>query len=581
VKTNRDASGTGADWPVEIDGGAVETPSDAVKKLRDRGGLDAAESFARRALAAEPDDARLHYALGNVLMKQDKTDEAVAQYIRAIALKPDYAEAYHGLGNALTYRGHFGTAIAACRKAVALKPDFPRALAALVHFKAHACDWGETQAGNEQLLAAMRRYPGEIPPFSLLSIPSTPAEQLICARQRARKLVDSSDRRFSHGRPKAARKIRIGYLSADFRVHAMAQLIVELIERHDRSAFEVTGYSIGPDDGSDMRKRLEIAFDHFVDLRSYDDGAAAERIHGDNIDILIDITGYTRYGRTRILAFHPAPVQVNLPGFPGTLGAEFIDYIIADPFVVPSDHQQFYAEKLVHLPYSYQPNDTKREISERTPSREECGLPPKGFVFCCFNNTYKITAAMFDVWMRLLLAVPGSILWLFEANALATENLRSHAAACGVDPARVIFGPKLDLATHLARYRLADLFLDTLPYNAHTTGSDALWLGLPILTCTGATYAGRVGGSLLRAAGLPELITSSLDSYAGLALQLACAPDRLVNLRRRLSSNRSSLPLFDMRRYTRDLETAFSEMWEIWCRGEAPRPIAVAAQRQA
>ena len=333
-------------------------------------------------------------------------------------------------------------------------------------------------------------------------------------------------------------KIKVAYLSSDFRLHPLSFLMAELFELHDRSQFEVIGVSFGPDDRSDMRSRLVAAFDQFIDVRTKSDQEVARLLNDLRIDIAVDLNGHTQGARSGILAFRPAPIQVSYLGFPGTTGADFIDYIIADAIVLPFDEQPYYTENIVHLPDCYQVNDRKRTIASRTPTREELGLPAQGFVFCCFNNNWKITPAVFDVWMRLLKAVEGSVLWLFRDNRDAETNLRKEAAARGIDPTRLVFADRLPLDDHLARHRLADLFLDTLPYNAHTTASDALWAGLPVLTCRGKTFAGRVAASLLTAVGLPELLTDSLEEYEALALRLATDPLLRSGLRERLRKNR-------------------------------------------
>lgn len=547
------------------------------RDLVDQGKLDEAAAHYRSALAREPDDAILTNSLGRVLMSLDKIDDAIGQFIRAVALKPDFARAYLNLGNALTCRGHFRTAIAALKKSLALKPDYLDARAQLAYFKAHVCDWSDDGLEPPRIVATFRRQLRPMLPFILLMLPSTPADQLACARQVAERAAARAIPRYSHC-PRASKgKIRLGYFSADFREHPMGRLMVEMIERHDRSRFEVVGYSFGPDDGSALRNRLRAAFDVFVDLRVLDNAQATEQIRANHTDILIDQTGYTGYSRTNLLAARPAPIQVNFPGYPGTLGADVVDYIIADSFVAPMEQQPFYSERIVHLPHFYLPHDTRRTLAKKTPTRAECGLPEKGVVFCCFNNTYKITPEFFEVWMRLLREVPSSVLWLLEANSFVRENLQREATLRGVASDRLIFAPMLSYHDHLVRYRLADLFLDTLPYCAHTTASDALWLGLPVLTCAGSTFAGRVGASLVRAAGLGELATTSLEEYGELAFRLARAPDLLVGLRERLLANRSEQPFFDMARFTRDVETAYETMSDIWCRGELPRQFAVEA----
>jgi len=348
-----------------------------------------------------------------------------------------------------------------------------------------------------------------------------------------------------------------------------------LFECHDRERFEILAISYGPDDSSAMRQRLLAAFDNFVEVGHMSDQQAAQQIAVLGVHIAVDLKGYTQDSRPEILAYQPAPVQVNYLGYPGTMGADFIDYILVDPFVVPMDQQPFYTEKLVHLPDCYQVNDRQREIAAQTPSRAECKLPGDGFVFCCFNKIYKITPDFFDIWMRLLKAVPGSVLWLIRDNETAERNLQQEALARGVNPERIIFAERTTQQAHLARQRQADLFLDTLPYNAHTTASDALWVGLPILTCAGRLFPGRVAGSLLHAVGLPELVTESLAEYEALTQKLATDPALLQGLRKRLVQHRSDAPLFDTDRFRRQIEAAYSQMWKIRKDGGEPKPFAV------
>jgi predicted O-linked N-acetylglucosamine transferase (SPINDLY family) len=370
-------------------------------------------------------------------------------------------------------------------------------------------------------------------------------------------------------------KLRLGYLSADFHTHPTTALLAEVIELHDRARFETVAYSLGPDDGSAMRARIETAFDRFHDLAAPAPRAAAERIHRDGIDILIDINGFTRAGRVDIVAYRPAPIQVNYLGFPGTMGADFIDYIVADDFICPPGSDIHYTEAIARLPDCYQPNDRKRRVAPSPPSRHDCGLPDSGFVFCCFNNSFKIVPEVFDVWMALLRAVPDGTLWLIEDNALAKHNLGRAASARGIAPDRLVFAQRIAPELHLARHAHADLFLDTLPYNAHTTACDALWAGLPVVTCAGETFAGRVAGSLLRAVGLPQCIAGSLDDYRRLALALATDRAKLDALKRHLAAVRDTCALFDSRRYTPNLERLYEAMWQNWLAGKPPAPIAL------
>jgi predicted O-linked N-acetylglucosamine transferase (SPINDLY family) len=371
-------------------------------------------------------------------------------------------------------------------------------------------------------------------------------------------------------------RIRVAYLSADFHDHATAHLAAGLFEHHDRARFETFAVSFGPDDRSAMRQRLERAFGRFIDVRGKTDQAIAELVRRHEIDIAVDLKGVTLGARPGVLARRPAPLQVNYLGYPGTMGAPYIDYLIADAFVVPPDGEGAYSEKVVRLPDCYQINDATRPVAQAPPSRAQAGLPPDAFVFCCFNNNYKITPDLFDVWMRLLRAVEGSVLWLLEGNAHAPGNLRREAQARGVAADRLVFAPRLaDLDAHLARHRLADLFLDTHYCNAHTTASDALWAGLPLLTCAGATFASRVAGSLLHAVGLPELVTHSLADYEALALTLARDEILLADVRDRLARNRLTVPLFDTARTTRAIEQAFTAMWERHKGNEPPKGFTV------
>jgi protein O-GlcNAc transferase len=364
-------------------------------------------------------------------------------------------------------------------------------------------------------------------------------------------------------------------LSSDFRFHPVATAIVEMLERHDRTRFEIVGVSFGRDDASEIRTRLVRAFDRFHDVADEGDHAVAELLQRLDVHIAVDLNGMTRGFRPGVLARRPAPIQVTYLGCPGTTGVDFIDYILADATVLPLDQQPFFTETIVHLPDCYHPNDTTRSLSA-TPDRAHFGLPEGGFVFCCANQSHKISAASFDVWMRLLARVEGSVLWLSHMNDAATDNLRRAATARGIDPTRVVFAPRLDrVEDYLARYQRANLFLDTLPYNAHSTAIDALWAGLPMVTCAGTAFAGRVGASLLKAVGLPELVTHNLEDYEALAARLAKDASLLTAIRTRLQTDRANQPLFDMDRLRRHLETAYLTMWDIHARGERPRHFSV------
>lgn len=563
----------------ELEPGDAATLNDLGAALRMANRREEAAARFREAIGLDNNHAAARDNLGIVLGEMGRHAEAIAVLREAVNLSPDRAETWNNLGASLMEAKHYGEAIESLRRATALAPDHPRALANLVHARRIVCDWRDADADEAELIARVREGRGLDAPFAFLTIAGEPADHLACASHYLRQRVPAKLPPLRPDTPYAHQRIRLGYLSADFREHAVMQLIAELFELHDRGAFEVFGFSIGPPDQSPMRKRLERAFDHFVDLHAVDDEAAAQTIRSNEIDILVDLQGYTRAERVGIVARKPAPAQVSHIGYVGTMAADFIDYIIVDPFVVPAGQQRWFTEKLVQLPDCYLLYDRTRAIAEPAPKRAEYGLPEGGFVFCCFNNNAKITPAFFDIWMRLLGAVPGSVLWLLEDHALVPENLRREAAARGIDGGRLVFAPRRPPDQHLSRHRLADLFLDTLPYNAHTTACDALWMGLPVVTCAGGAFPGRVAGSVLNAMGLSELVTDRLEDFEKLALELALNPERLHAIRQRVAANRLTTPLFDNARFVRHIEAAYKRMHEAICRGEAPQAFAVEAEK--
>jgi predicted O-linked N-acetylglucosamine transferase (SPINDLY family) len=546
--------------------------------LHGMGDTSAAITHLQQALKIDPHLAEAHNNIGNVLDENGFHAEAIQQYQAALALDDQDDKTWYNLGFALVKDMDQNTgALEAYDRALAINPHNINALCESVHRRQHICDWRGMADLEKRLLALLGETDRfSVSPFNILNLGlATGRDHLLAAK------IYAKNYRLDQDAPAARRapgqKIKIGYVSADFCQHATAFLMAELFERHDRNDFEIMAYCHSKDDGSAIRQRLIGSFDSFVDIRKATPKASADRIREDGIDILIDLKGYTGFSRPQIFAQRPAPVQVNYVGYPGTLGAEWIDYIIGDAVITPLEDAALYVEKIVQLPHSYQPNDTKRAIAPDVPTRTECGLPEQGFVFCCFNNTYKILPAIFDVWMRLLAAVPGSVFWLFEANSLVKDNLRREAAARGVDPDRLIFAPRRPLDEHLARHACADLFLDTLPVNAHTTASDALWAGLPVLTCLGQSFAGRVAASLLRASHMPELITANLGEYESLALRLANDPTVLSGYRAKLQATRLTVPLFDIAGYTRDLEKAYRQMHEKHMAGKKPGHIVVQA----
>ncbi len=531
----------------------------------------------REASALEPRNAVVYANMAAVLSVTTMLDMAAAAARLALALSPDLWAAAYNLGMILMTQGRDEEAVAAYARAVAIDPSNGMSLFQLVKLHERSCDWEGLEAAREIARAVTYRSGRHAPPFSVLSLTGSPHEHLLSARAYAKTFV-------AHGRPplapyaagdRSGRRLRIGYLSADFRTHAVADLVVELFELHDKAAIETFGYSLGPNDRSPMRARLGAALEHFHDLRDRGDREAADTIFRDGIDILVDLTGYTNGLRTRILALRPAPIQVNFLGYPGTLGAPFIDYIVADRHVAPFEHEPYYDEKIVHLPHCYQPNDRRRPMVRRGEPRCSHGLPETGFVFCCFNGTYKISAEVFDVWMRLLAAVPGSVLWLLKNDDRIEANLRREAERRGVAAHRLVFAPRVPSAQHLARISLADLFLDTLLYNAHTTASEALWVGVPIVTLMGEAFPARVGASLLRAVGLPDLVAETLADYEAKALHLASDPLALTGLTERLLRARTDAPLFDTPLFARHLEAAYRGMALRLDEGLPPAAFAV------
>ncbi|MEA2905693.1 MAG: protein O-GlcNAc transferase [Alphaproteobacteria bacterium] len=530
-----------------------------------------------RALALRPNYPDALYNRGSALKALDRQAEALASLERAHALRPDHAETLFVRGDALNDLKRYEEAIASYEKAIALRPDHPYAYSGIAESALAICDWTRTAELKRRLETQVAEQTAIVNPFTLLRLSDGPSLHLRCARAFLADKLGGPRAAAWSGKAGSHGKIRIAYLSADFHRHATAHLIAELIELHDRARFEVHGVAFDRDDGSAVRQRLVKAFDRFHDVRTRSDRDIASRMRELEIDIAVDLKGYTKDSRPDIFAWRAAPIQASYLGYPGTMGAAFIDYIIADAVVAPFEHAPFYHEKIVQLPDCYQVNDSKREIAPRAPARAGAGLPERGFVFCCFNNNYKITAPVFDIWMRLLKQVPGSVLWLLRENDAAERNLHREAQARGVDPARLVFAPRLTLGEHLARHRLADLFLDTLPYNAHTTASDALWAGLPVVTCQGEAFAARVAASLLRAVGLPELVTRNAADYEALALRLAADAAALGEFRARLAANRTTRPLFDCDRFRRHIEAAYATMWETRQRGDPPRSFAVAA----
>jgi predicted O-linked N-acetylglucosamine transferase (SPINDLY family) len=529
------------------------------------------------AMALDARDVEALIGKGVALKALRRVPEAIVTYQRAIELAPRNPNAHFNLGNAQVLLGDNNEARESYRTAWLADPSRPEILSSLIRSQQITWFWDDLARGSEQLVELVGRYHQSTNPFNLLGICDDPELHQIAARTYTRETLPFAPAiQPSPASPRE--KLRIGYFSADFRNHAVMQLLVGAFECHDRDAFEIHAFCYGPEAEDAMRARIRATMDHFHECARLSDGALIAMARRAGIDIAVDLNGYTQDARLAPFAARLAPVQVSYLGYPGTVGGTFLDYIVADATVLPMDQQRFYDEKIVHLPDSYQANDDRRAIAPETPSRAEAGLPADGFVYCCFNNAYEITPEVFASWMRILNAVPGSVLWLLANEAEAMDRLRAVAAGQGVDPARLVFAPHLPSARHLARHRLGDLFLDTLPYNAHTTASDALWAGLPVLTQIGNAFAGRVAASLLNAVGLPELITRDAAAYEALGNALGRDPARAGALKAKLAAAIATAPLFNTPRFTRHLEGAYRMMWQRHAAGLPPEGFAVPAE---
>jgi protein O-GlcNAc transferase len=530
-----------------------------------------------KAVELNPNFPEAYVNRGNALAALRRFDDALASYSKAIAFRPNFADAYSNAGNIYFQRKLYAEALAAYNTALSLRPGDSEAKSMRLSAKMHLCDWSNFDAECSDLISCIK---GGLPiyTFVTLAIAMPLGEQHRCARLFSKAKFPPSDKPLWRGEMIYSHdRIRIAYLSGDFREHATAHLAVGLFEQHDRSAFEVTGISYGPDENSPTRHRIRNAFEHFIEVPHKSDQDIAELVREHQIDIAVDLMGYTQNARPAIFALRPAPIQVSYLGYLGPMGAEFMDYVIADKIALPFDQQSYYNKRIVHLPNCFLASDNRLKPAPFTPSRQDVGLPADGFVFCSFNNSYKLGRPIFELWMRLLRAVEGSVLWLLQTNPEMVVNLRREARRCGIDPGRIIFARHIALPEHLARQRLADLFLDTTPYNAGATAAFALWAGLPVLTVIGKTFVGRMAASMLHAVGLPELVTESLADYEALALKIAREPAFCAALKDKLAHNLETCPFFDTERFARNIEAAYRTMWQAYRKARPPAQFTVEA----
>lgn len=527
-----------------------------------------------RALSLKLNYVEAYTNKGVTLNELKRFDEAIAHYDKALSINPDYVEAYTNKAIILMELKRYADAVLQYRKALGLKPEIDWMAGNLLHTEMIICSWSDFEERLKVLVGKIQQDEKVASPFNLLSLSDNNLLHQQASTIYSQALYPPNNELGPIDKHSRQDKIRVGYFSADFKNHAVAILTAELFELHDKNQFEIIAFSYGADDKSLMRARLNQAFDQFIDVSAMTDVEIATLARELQIDIAVDLGGYTAESRPGIFAYRSAPMQVSYIGYLGTMGASYMDYLVADHTIVPQGSEKYYSEKIVYLP-SYQVNDRTRMISDKQFTRQELGLPETGFVFCCFNNNYKILPATFDSWMRILKAVEGSVLFLYAQNQWAEDNLKKEALARGVDSARLVFGKTIPTDEYLARYRVCDLFLDTLPYNAGTIASDALWAVLPVLTLMGQSFASRMAASLLQAIGLPDLITSSCQEYEALAINLAMQPEKLGAIREALMKNRLTTPLFDTPVFTKNLEKAYIKMYEQYQADLQPEQITI------
>jgi protein O-GlcNAc transferase len=519
------------------------------------------------ALKHSPSDAHIWSNKAVTLTELHRYDEALAHFEKALSLNPKYAEGWSNKAVTLTALHRYDEALAHFEKALSLNPDISWAYGEMIHLKMNMCIWESLDEALKNIKTSLLANKKVIPPFALLSLIDDPELQKISSEICSQKMYKKNNKLGFIEKRSIKDKIRIGYYSADFHDHATSYLMAELFELHDKSLFEIFCFSFGPNTNSEIQQRLKKSFSQFIQVENKTNLEICELSRELKIDIAIDLKGYTQNSRTEIFSYRAAPIQISYLGYPGTMGSDYIDFIIGDRILIPNEYKEFYSEKIVCLPHCYQCNDRKRIISKTKYSRYDFGLPENAFVFCCFNNNYKIVPKTFEGWLRILKQVEGSVLWLLKDNSWVVENLKNEAEKNGVNPNRIIFAERIPLAEHLARHSLANLFLDTYPYNAHTTASDALWAGLPLITLIGKSFASRVSASLLSAIGLPQLITHSQDDYEALAIGLALDSSKLILIKNQLSENRLSTPLFDAPAFAKALEALYVKIYKNYHQG--------------
>jgi len=534
----------------------------------------AIESF-KEAIEIDPNDFEAYNNCGNLFFELGKYELAVQNFNKAIKINPTYADGYYNLANILYELGQLENSIDNYNKAIKINPRLDFLLGKIIYIRSRICDWQFIDKDKNILKKKILERGIGTQPMSTLSLYDSPSLQKINAENFVNEKFPLSNSFGSIRRKKLRKKIRIGYYSADFYNHVMSHLLVNLFELHDKSVFEIFGFSFGPEKNDEMRQRIFNTFDKVVNIKFKSNNEIVKLSRDLKIDIAIDLMSFTGHNRFGIFVEKCAPIQINFLGYPGTSGSKCIDYILADKIIIPEKFKKYYSEKIIYMPNSYKLDHPSRKVSEKIFTREDLDLPKNGFVFCSFNKTYKITPNVFDIWMKILKQVKGSVLWLLEDNLTATNNLKLEANKRDVDDKRIIFAKRMNMADHFARHRAADLFIDTLPYNAHTTASDGLWVGLPFLTLVGDTFASRVGASMLNAIGLPELITYSENEYKNKAIEIAKNPILLRAIKKKLEKNKFSKPLFNVKLFTKNIESAYTKIYKNYIKNQKIENIEI------
>jgi|TARA_B100002003_G_scaffold9486_1_gene8231 predicted O-linked N-acetylglucosamine transferase (SPINDLY family) len=547
---------------IKINPKDAETYNNMGIALKELNQFDIAHNNFCNAIKLKPDYAEAHYNCGVILKELEQEENAIKSFKLATKFKKNYAEAYHSLGNIFFERKKFNEALQNFYQSYKINPKLNYLLSSIIYTKHRICEWNSFDKDLLDLENVILNEKNKINPFLTLSFYESPQLQKTSAEIFVKNEYDVQTNQNYKFHNQTKKKIRIAYYSADFRNHPMSYLLANLYELHDKNKFEIIGISFGPDKDDEMRKRVSSAFDEFYDVRLKTEDEIVKFSRELKIDIAIDLMCFTKYHKFGIFVKRCAPIQVNYLGYPGTSGTNYLDYIIADKILIPKESQKYYSEKIAYLPDTYQANDSTKKISDKIFTREELGLPKDGFVFCCFNNNYKITPQVFDVWMRLLKRVENSVLWILSENINISKNLKKEATIRGVDFNRIVFAERIKMNEHLARQKVADLFIDTFPYTGHTTASDALWVGLPVLTRIGKSFASRVSTSLLNAIGLSALVTNSEKEYEDFAIELATNSPKLKEIKNKLKNNKNTKPLFNTQVFARNIEKAYSLMYE-------------------